>query len=106
MGVTWEGKGTPVGVVYRAQGLAAGRSSLPRPVRCFWARALNLRPPLPYPHSFITITVNVVYMGVAWGHVGVTRSCRSICAVHTPPAQPPPVGAQSLDNKTYKPINL
>eukprot|EP00959_Pyramimonas_sp_CCMP1952_P272957 5705907-Pyramimonas_sp.AAC.1 len=34
---------------------AAGRTGLPRPMRCFWAVALNSRPPIPYPHSFILI---------------------------------------------------
>ena len=60
-----EEKGTPVGVVYRARGpsyLAAGRTSLSWPTRCFGANALNLRPPLSpnHPRSSVTLVINVV----------------------------------------------
>eukprot|EP00959_Pyramimonas_sp_CCMP1952_P097087 2029267-Pyramimonas_sp.AAC.1 len=53
-----EEKGTPAGVVNRARGPALGSqppgtTSLLRPVRCCWANAFNLRPPLPYPRPLL-----------------------------------------------------
>eukprot|EP00976_Prorocentrum_cordatum_P021921 447586-Prorocentrum_minimum.AAC.3 len=59
-----EEKGTPVGKPWstgrEVPRWAAGMTSLPRPTRCFWASVLNLGPPLPFPHSLVTLVVNAV----------------------------------------------
>eukprot|EP00959_Pyramimonas_sp_CCMP1952_P203291 4251117-Pyramimonas_sp.AAC.2 len=57
-----EEKGTPVGMVYRAQGpsyWAAGRPASELAYEVGWANALHLRPALSYPRSYITL-INAV----------------------------------------------